>query len=174
MKERWIVALVVLYAVVLLVGALLIVESASTLGTQLARGITSSIPLTTGPQATNITMQYIPVFHQDNQLYQGAYKPYIITSNVTAQDYRSSLSSSLHISGWVNNTGDGTAYNALLHVVAMNQEGKAIDNYYSFTGITPHMSLGVGYSFNYTGSPVINCTITPVYTDLPNSHPELP
>jgi hypothetical protein len=151
-------------------GALLIDQSVSTLGTLLAE----SSQHYTGLQATNITMRYVTVFHQDNHLYQGAYKPYINTSSLKAQDYRSSTSNSLHISGFVNNTGDGTSYNAYLHIVAMNHEGKAIDDTYSYAGITPHMSLGIGFSFDYIGSPIINCTITPVYTDLGHSHPDLP
>jgi hypothetical protein len=170
LRERWIVALGVFYFAILLGGALLTAQSVSTLGTLLAE----SRQHYTGPQATNITMQYVTVFHQDNHLYQGPYKPYIITTSLTAQDYRTNTSNSLQIIGFVNNTGDGTAYNAYLHVVAMNHEGKAVDGTYSFAGITSHMSLGIGYSFNYSGSPIINCTIAPVYTDLEHSHPDLP
>jgi hypothetical protein len=119
-------------------------------------------------------MRYVTVFHQDNQIYQGTYKLYINTSSLKAQDCRSSTSNYLQISGFVNNTGDGTAYNAYLHVVAMNLEGKAIDSNYSYAGVPPHMGDWIGDSFNYRGSPIINCTITPAYTDLGHSHPELP
>jgi hypothetical protein len=164
MREIWIVALVVLYVAVLLGGALLVTQSVSMFTTQLAKQVSNSGSLFPS-QATNISINYIPVIHQDNRIYQDANKPYIVTSGLTAQDYRSSLQNSLHISGRLNNTGGGTAYNAVLHVVAMNSEGKAIDSTYSFDGITPHQSVGLGFSLNYTGSALTNCTITPIYTD---------
>jgi hypothetical protein len=41
-----------------------------------------------------------------------------------------------------------------------------MDKYYSFGGMTGHVMLGVGFSYNYSGDPIDNCTMTPVYTDI--------
>ena len=92
-------------------------------------------------------------------------KPNILTSGLMAQDVRSIFSCSLHVSGSINNTGGGTAYNASLHIVANNKEGTAVDTYYSFGGLTGHRTLGLNFRLGYSGSPIDSCTITPVYTD---------
>ena len=125
-----------------------------------------------GPLPTpggTVSVINVTVTHQDNPHYQGAYKPYVITTNMTAQDYHSSNGESyLRITGWVNNTGDGTAYEASLLVVAINNEGKVTTSH-SFTGITPHQALGLDFSLPYNGSAITSCTITPYYLDLVDS-----
>lgn len=84
---------------------------------------------------------------------------------MNATDERVILPYRLHISGFLNNTGGGTAYNAYLHVVAYNNESLAVDSNYNFGGMTPHVMLGLDFTLNYEGSPIDNCTITPFYTD---------
>ena len=91
-------------------------------------------------------------------------KPNIVASGLTVQDERT-IPYSLHVSGRLNNTGGGIAYNASLHVVATNKEGTAIDRFYSFGGITGHMTLGLDFRFEYSGPPIDSCTITAIYTD---------
>jgi hypothetical protein len=107
----------------------------------------------------------IPLFNQDGAPNPDPAKPYIVTTGLTAKSDRAKVPYSLHVSGWINNTGGGTAYNAFLHIIAMNGEGTAVDRNYSFTGITPHMNLGLDFKFSYQGSEIINCTVTPIYTD---------
>jgi hypothetical protein len=110
--------------------------------------------------------KYIPVFEQDNRIYQSSDKPYITLSDFTARDYRGNPPYSLQISGKGINDGGGIAYSGVLHVVAMNNEGIAIDDYYDFGGATPHVPLEFRFSLKYnSSSPITNCTITPVYTD---------
>jgi uncharacterized protein YoxC len=92
-------------------------------------------------------------------------KPNLIAESFTVEDDRSSIPYNLHIAGRVNNTGGSTAYNAFLHVVAFNAEGLAIDDFYYFGGITGHMSLGLDFRLNYTGSPIQRWSISPIWTD---------
>jgi hypothetical protein len=171
LKERWIVALAVFYYVLLLGGALFVGLSVlRTFENSVSQPFPSYSPYPhNGPLPTpggTVSVTNITVTHQDDPRYQGAYKPYVITTNMTAQDYHSSNGTSyLHITGWVNNTGDGTAYDASLLVAAMNNEGK-VSTSHSFGGVTPHQALGLEVSLPYNGSAIINCTITPYYLDL--------
>jgi hypothetical protein len=47
----------------------------------------------------------------------------------------------------------------------MNAEGKVIDADYNLAGLTSHMGMGIGQSFNYNGAALTNCTLTPIYID---------
>ena len=94
---------------------------------------------------------------------QEANKPNIVVQNLNVQDNRGISSNSLHVSATVTNTGGSTAYGAYLHVVALNAEGKAIDEMHSFTGITPNVHLGLDFSLNYTGSAIQSWSVTPVW-----------
>jgi hypothetical protein len=171
LKERWIVALAVFYYVILLGGALFIgINVLQTVENQVNQQIIDydRYPrYTPWPQlGTNYTVRNITVYHQDTQPYQGAYKPYVILTNLTGQDYHSSTGAGrLQLNGVINNTGDGTAYQLTLQIIAMNPEGKAIDTIYDLGGITPHMSLKLDRAFAYNGSALTNCTITPNYID---------
>jgi hypothetical protein len=114
----------------------------------------------------------VTVFYQNAPLYGSASKPNIITTNATARDIRtdSFLTGSSHclrIDGRLNNIGGGTAYNLAIHILAMHSEGVAINSNQSLGGITPYMSLGYHFTLNYTGSPITNCTVSPIYTDAP-------
>lgn len=174
MKERWIVALAVFYFALLIGGGLLVglyfmqtVEKQVTQLTPTYSPYPYNGPLPTPGGSVSVTN--VTVTHDDTPRYQGAYKPIVITTNMTAQDYHSSNGVSyLSISGWVNNTGDGTAYEASLLVVAINNEGK-VSTSHSFGGITPHQALGLDFSLPYNGSAITSCTITPYYLDLADS-----
>ncbi len=107
----------------------------------------------------------VPLFNQDGVHDIDPAKPYIVTTGLTAKSDRTKVPYSLHISGRINNTGGGTAYNAFLQIIAMNSEGTAVNRNYSFTGITPYMNLGLDFQFAYQGSELLNCTVTPIYTD---------
>ena len=96
---------------------------------------------------------------------QIANKPKLVVDGLNVEDNRGSMGNTLRIYGRINNTGEGTAYNALLHVIAFNAEGLAIDEYYNFVGITGGMSLSVDFGLAYAGSPIDNYAITPIYTD---------
>jgi len=174
LKERWIVALAVFYYVIILGGALFVgLTVLQTFENQVTRQIPSYSPYPhNGPLPTpggTVSVTNVTVTHQNNPRYQGAYKPYVITVNMTAKDYHSSTGASyLRISGWVNNTGDGTAYDASLLVVAMNSEGK-VSTSHSYGGVTPHQALGLDFSLPYNGSAINSCTITPYYLDLVDS-----
>jgi len=96
---------------------------------------------------------------------QTANQPKLVVDNFTVEDDRSSVPYNLHIYGRVNNTGGGTAYNAVLHIIALSADGVAVNTYYSFTGITARMSLGLNFRLNYTGSPIRSWSITPIWTD---------
>jgi hypothetical protein len=171
LKERYIVALAIFYFVLLLGGGLFIgLYFLQTFDNQVTQQTPNYsqyphyAPYPT-PGAT-VSIKNVTVIHQDNLRYQGTYKPYVITTNLTAQDYHSSNGASfLRINGWVNNTGDGTAYEGSLLVVAMNSEGK-ITTSHSFAGVTAHVSLGLDFSMPYNGSAITSCTITPYYLDL--------
>lgn len=185
MRERWIVALGVLQFAIILGGALIVVLPAYQAIQQMQQiprfhfPTNSTFPNSTQtnpypdntpwpPLSTQYTIRNIPLYHNDTQLYQGAYKPYITTVSLTAQDYHSKKGAdtgSLHINGFLNNTGDGVAYNLILHIVGNNTEGKVIDVFYDATGLTPHMASTITRSFNYNGSALTNCTITPSYLD---------
>lgn len=185
MRERWIVALCVLQFAILLGGALVVALPAYQAIQQIQQTprihfpTNSTFPNSTQtnpyphstpwpPIGSKYTVKSIPVIHNDTQLYHGDYKPYITTVNISAQDYHANMSGgtgSLHINGFINNTGDGVAYDLVLHVVAMNAEGKTIDADYDFAGLTAHMSMGIGQSFNYNGTALTSCTITPTYLD---------
>ncbi len=92
-------------------------------------------------------------------------RPYVTFKNLTVLDDRTSLPYNLHVSCWLNNTGGGTAYNAYLHVTAFNQQGTAVDKFYSFGGMTPQVGLGLDFRLDYTGAQIKACTIAPIYTD---------
>ncbi|HSV49404.1 MAG TPA: hypothetical protein VLH35_03730 [Candidatus Acidoferrales bacterium] len=118
-------------------------------------------------QPKRVYTKYVPVFLEDNRIYQGSDKPYIIISDFSARDYRGNPPYSLQISGKGINDGGGIAYNGSLHVVAVNNESVVIDTYYDFGGATPHVSFGFSFSLKYNStSPITNCTITPFYTDV--------
>ncbi len=108
----------------------------------------------------------VPLIHQDGEIRDSS-EPHIVTLGLEATDLRSNLSKLLRVDGYMNNTGAGTAYNAVLHVVAMNSSGVAIDTDYGFGGMTGHVSLGLHFSLPYSGSEIANCTITPIYTATP-------
>ena len=173
MRERWIVALAVVCCVVALGGATLV-------GIYLSNVLVSQFPSSVLRQGPYLpyptdsahgtfegTVLNVTVFHHDDQLYSGDNKPFIVTSGLFAEDIRSNYNSAkcLHIGGFLNNTGGGTAYGAYLRVVAMNKEGTVVDTEYEFGGVTPHMGLGLDFRLAYSGSPIQNCTITPVYND---------
>jgi hypothetical protein len=118
-------------------------------------------------QSKRVHVKYVPVFIEDNRIYQGSDKPYIVISDFSARDYRGNPPYSLQISGKGINDGGGIAYNGSLHIVAMSYEGVAIDAYNNFGGATPHVPLGFSFSLKYNStSPITNCTITPFYTDI--------
>ena len=89
----------------------------------------------------------------------------IVVDGLTVEDDRSRVPYTLHIYGFVNNTGQSIAYNAVLHIIATNTEGYAIDAFHDFTGITGEMSLGLDFRLEYAGSPIEWWAITPVWTD---------
>lgn len=117
-------------------------------------------------QPRHIYVKYVPVFLEDNKIYQDSNKPYVIIHDFAARDYRGNPPYSLQITGSAINDGGGIAYNGVLHVVAMTSEGIAIDANHDFAGITPHVPLEFTFSLKYnSSSPITNCTITPLYTD---------
>ena len=89
----------------------------------------------------------------------------IDASGLTVEDLRGTSSYALHIYGRVNNPSEAIAYNAVLHVMAFNAEGLAIDNYHYFGGITGGMSVGLDFIIEYTGSPIESWQITPIWTN---------
>jgi hypothetical protein len=107
------------------------------------------------------TPQNIQNVIQANMTNQGI----INTAGLTAIDDRTMVPYSLYISGVINNTGSSTVYNLYLHVIAFNKEGQAIDDFHSIGGMIAHSSLGLGFSLQYTGSPLESCLITPICTD---------
>jgi len=114
----------------------------------------------------SIYVKYVTVFEEYPRINQGSDKPYVVIYDFTARDYRRLLPYSLQISGKVNNQGEGTAYNGFVHVVAMNSEGIAIDENYSFSKLPPHTGAILEFPLHYNSSLVItNCTITLVYSD---------
>jgi hypothetical protein len=171
MRERWIVALVVLQFAIILGGALFIGEYLmQSYQNQMLKQMwnsSRSYPDWSQPGLVAGTRN-ITVIHYDRQLYQGAYKPYITTINVTAQSYNTSAGMSrLLLNGFINNTGDGTAYGLKLNVRAISYDGKVLNTDYDLGGLTPHMSLKLEKSLNcnFDGSAIANCTLTPVYLD---------
>ncbi len=117
-------------------------------------------------QPRSVYVKYVPVFLEDNKIYQDDNKPYIAIYDFAARDYRGNPPYSLQITGSAMNVGGGIAYNGVLHVVAVTSEGVAIDTNHDFGGITPHVPIGFSFSLKYnSSSPITNCTITPVYTD---------
>jgi hypothetical protein len=169
--EKWIITLAVVCLAIIIGGSLVVGEYFfELLEAQIAKQIQETTPHYVFPNTTpyrsiNFTSTNITTIHQDIAIYNSPDKPHIITSALTAQDVRTGYSYSIHIRGRINNTGGSTAYNAALHIIAMNNDGTAIDTNYSFMGITAHMSLGLDFSLPYSGSPIDNCTITPVYQD---------
>jgi hypothetical protein len=61
-----------------------------------------------------------------------------------------------------------------LHIIAYNKEGLAVDSNYEFGGMTGHITLGLDFKLNHTGSQIDNCTITPFYYDHPQISPHTP
>lgn len=118
-------------------------------------------------QPKSVYLKYVPVFEEDNRIYQSSGKPYIVLSDFTARDYRGNPPYSLQMSGQVSNEGGGVAYNGVLHVVAMNSDGIALDDNYTFPGLPAHTRGGTyDFSLHYnSSSPITNCTITPIYSD---------
>jgi hypothetical protein len=96
---------------------------------------------------------------------QDVKEPNLTIESLAVEDVRSATPYNLHFVCMVNNTGGTTAYNAFLHVTAFNQEGLAIDSFQNFGGITGHMSLGLNFKMNYTGSPIKSWSITPIWSD---------
>jgi hypothetical protein len=111
-----------------------------------------------------ITQLPVQINQPSNSPGQGGSEPYLTFAHLTVLDDRTKLPYKLQVSCLLNNTGGGTAYNAVLHVLAFNKEGKAIDYYYLFGGMTPHVTLGISFTKDYTGSKILNCAITPIYT----------
>jgi hypothetical protein len=109
-------------------------------------------------------VQIVPQPSSSNKI---SSEPNVVTSKLTAIDDRIEQPYCLQINGWLNNTGDGTAYNLFLHVVAFNKEGLALNNYLAYGGMTGHSWLGLGFSLDYSGAPIVNCSITPIYSDSP-------
>jgi hypothetical protein len=166
MRERWIVALVALYFVILFGGGIFVgLFMLSSLQSQITEQFSNQRPYQPlpGPGAT-VRVNYIPLFTMTATL------PWRLQ---TIRSHRkldgAGLPNQHHKQpehrGFLNNTGDGTAYDGMLHIVAMNNEGIAIDTKQSFTGITAHMAVGFGVSLPYTGSALTNCTLTPLYLD---------
>ena len=110
-----------------------------------------------------IVFYYTSVINDLNS--QVANKPQIVVDGLTVEDLRSGLGNNLRIYGYVNNTGGGTAYDLRLHVVAVNAEGVAIDEYKNLGGITAGMTLKVDFGLVYNGSRIESWTITPIFTD---------
>ncbi len=162
MRARWIIALVAVCCIAVIGVPLIGFYALQAYYSQLAWQKIQEEQLS---EAKTVYIKYVLVFEQNNPIYQGSSKPYVVLSGFTARDYRGNPPYSLQISGTLNNTGGGIAYNGLLHVVAMNSEGIAIDSNYSFAGITAHMILQQSFSLKYNGSAITNCTITPIYTD---------
>jgi hypothetical protein len=114
----------------------------------------------------SIYVKYVPVFEEYDRINPGSDKPYVVIYDFTARDYRRLAPYSLQISGKVNNQGEGTAYNGVLHVVAMNREGIAIDDNYAFSKLSPHTGDILEFPLHYNSSLVItNCTITLIYSN---------
>lgn len=188
MRERWIVALCVLQFAILLGGALVVALPTYQAIQQIPQTPRIIFPNSTQtnphpystpwpPYGSTYTVRNIPVIHNETQLYHGDYKPYMTTVNISAQDYHVNMSGgtgSLHIKGFLNNTGDGVAYDLVLHVVAMNAEGKAIDADYELPGLTSKMGMSIAQTFNYNGTALTNCTLTPIYLDKVGMLNQLP
>lgn len=117
-------------------------------------------------QSTDVNNQIAELNAQIAEL-TGA--PKLVLEGLLVEDDRNGTQPSLHVTCRVNNTGGRTAYNAYLHVGASNAEGMAIDYLYSFTGITAHQSLGLDFRVNYTGSPIENWSVDPIWTDKPQT-----
>ncbi len=96
---------------------------------------------------------------------QAATEAKLVIDTITVTDERTITANYLHISCRINNTGTGNAYNAFLRTLAFNDEGLAIDYCRSFGGITGGMFLGMDFRINYTGSPINNWMVTPIWTD---------
>ncbi len=92
-------------------------------------------------------------------------EPNLVVGNLVVEDDQNSTPSNLHITCRVYNTGGSTAYNAFLHVTALNAEGQAVNYMHSFTGITAYMDLGLDFRANYTGSPITSWSVDPIWTD---------
>lgn len=159
MGPKLIVTIAALCFAVIIAGSLIIADSIF----QIIENIIASQTPMEPPYRT--TTRDVAVFNEDGVPNPNPAKPYIISTGLTAKDDRTSAPYKLHISGRVNNTGSGTAYNTFLHILAMNSEGIAMDRNYSFGGITSHMNVGLNFQFTYIGSEIDNCTITPIYTD---------
>jgi|WetSurMetagenome_2_1015567.scaffolds.fasta_scaffold155125_2 hypothetical protein len=177
MRERWIVALVTLYFVIILGGTLFIGMYALPLYKNLNPELISPIENSNSSQyihnytapGTIITQKNVTVYTNSNAHYEGPYKPNITITRFLAQDYHiktGAEAGNLYIDGNLNNTGDGIAYEIRLRIVAMNAEGKAIDASIDLGGLTPHMTMGVSRQLNYNGSALVNCNVTIYYLDL--------
>jgi septal ring factor EnvC (AmiA/AmiB activator) len=88
----------------------------------------------------------------------------LVIDSINVTDERFGTIYYLHIACRINNTGTATAYNALLHVMAFNAEGTAIDDYHSFGGLTGGMSIRLDFVVNYTGSPINSWIVSPIWT----------
>lgn len=162
LRARWIIALVAICCI-LLIGVPVIVLCIKYSYQNFL--IQQLIAEELRSQPKSVSIKNVTVFQEDNQIYKNSDKPYIVISGFTARDYRANAPYSLQISGVIINEGGGIAYNGVLHVVAMSNESIVIDTNHSFGGITPHVPLQLDFSLKYNGSPITNCTITPIYTD---------
>jgi hypothetical protein len=163
MRARWIVAIVVVCCVAFVSVPFIALFLVHAYYDMLVR---QEIQKEIDSRPKSVYLHYVTVFLEDNRGYEGLGKPYLVASNFTARDYRGNPPYSLQISGIVGNEGGGIAYNGVLHVVAMNSEGIALNSDYDFTGIPAHSTTGFEFSLHYNSSfPIINCTITPMYTD---------
>ena len=146
MRLRWIIALVAVCCVAIISAPFIALYLVQQYYYQLAW---QKIQEEQRSAAKIVYTKYIAVFEQNNRIYQSSDKPYITLSDFTARDYRGNPPYSLQISGKGINDGGGIAYNGVLHVVAMNNESIAIDDYYNFGGATPHVPLGFSFSLKY-------------------------
>jgi hypothetical protein len=164
LRARWIIAIVVVCFVAILVAPLIVLFGMFAYQDQIVGKLLED-EIRSQPKV--VYTKYVPVFEEDNRIYQGSGKPYIVLSDFTARDYRGNPPYSLQMSGKVSNEGGGVAYNGVLHVVALNNEGIVIDDNYTFPGLPAHTVGGTSdFSLHYnSSSPIINCTVTPIYTD---------
>jgi hypothetical protein len=139
LQERWIVVLVTVYFVILIGGIVFISQTMfESLQTQINNRITSgnqSYYNWTQP-GTPASVKNVTVYLGDGSHYEGDYKPNVTIKNAWVQDRHASIgSSNLYVDCNLNNSGDGTAYELTLHVLTINQYGKAIETSIKAGGI---------------------------------------
>jgi hypothetical protein len=100
--------------------------------------------------------------------------PYLVNIGIGGQDLgpQTPNNPSLHLTGYIVNTGDMAAYNVKLHVVASNVNGaKIIDSYVPIGSgtISGQDFVQVDESISYTGPYIAvgTMTIAPYWVDSP-------